>query len=823
MWIQANNSDADASHPETHFNYASDWRKAFVDTLEYAYGPLLVSLAFSYLVAMQDAVTELVIVQASDWATSSYFLDFFTAYSETADKGVGFERSIHAAFSSIKGLITGIAAIISLIFMTAMLFYAARIALNSRYLRPLKTEERDATSDDRTKQRGFGFEPPSKEERRFDDFLLVVTVMAPAFAVFWVALKAYFSAETATPVDYIPIITTRVGAADALITGIFTIGLLIILLAWLLWTSIKMRHNGKLKLTSTIPGTPFNLKIMIFIILALVTLAIWNPPTYQFLGPLAPAALFVGLIALAFATMTRHSVTFSFLRLPLLLLPVLLAFAVDMENSGWVLAAIWAVAVVLIWITRDKSRKSQRWAAMAMCVVPLFFIIHQRDLARCSSLAGCNIITGVLKSDNQNTQHDDIDKAFAAWDASRMADPAVAEEPVRIIAAQGGGLYTAYHTAYYLAHKADTDPVFADSIFAISGVSGGSVGAAAYWAVRASEQCADALPPTTCHRDGVNEVLARDYLSPVVATMLFRDVPDGVIPYTAAINQRTDRGYLLENLLSDKARLWRSENGLEDRNAPLQSRDLNTIAMVDSFPGTLGLPALLLNATDVHTGERRIAAPFSFADDRGAEMVIKLDDPTRDISVATGAVLSARFPVVTPPARLPINGQNHFIVDGGYFDNSGLETVADLLSALEKPLARIPIEVITFKVTDISCSPFQDDPNTAQDESSDPLPGKCADLMRNGDDGERMDLRPPTGAMRTPMVAFVSAWNARRDLSATRLETFLSLLRPKAVSTVTPSEIRTRDINFTLSWLLAQSTFKDICRQIEGGDGCSTL
>ena len=186
---------------------------------------------------------------------------------------------------------------------------------------------------------------------------------------------------------------------------------------------------------------------------------------------------------------------------------------------------------------------------MAMCIVPLFFVVYQRDLDRCSSLAGCNIITGVEKSAHTAAQHGAIVRAFATWNDARSTTPAVADQPVRIIAAQGGGLYTAYHTAYYLAHKADTDPVFADSIFAISGVSGGSVGAAAYWAVRASEQCKDAVPPTTCHRDGVNEVLARDYLSPVVATMLFRDVPDGIIPYTAAINQRTDRGYLLENLL----------------------------------------------------------------------------------------------------------------------------------------------------------------------------------------------------------------------------------------------------------------------------------
>jgi len=66
-------------------------------------------------------------------------------------------------------------------------------------------------------------------------------------------------------------------------------------------------------------------------------------------------------------------------------------------------------------------------------------------------------------------------QAFEKWSAQRDKRKAV-----YIVAAQGGGIYAAYHAGMFLDTVEDKYPEFAQHIFAISGVSGGSLGAAIF-------------------------------------------------------------------------------------------------------------------------------------------------------------------------------------------------------------------------------------------------------------------------------------------------------------------------------------------------------
>ncbi|MFX7866411.1 hypothetical protein ABTK37_20655, partial [Acinetobacter baumannii] len=52
--------------------------------------------------------------------------------------------------------------------------------------------------------------------------------------------------------------------------------------------------------------------------------------------------------------------------------------------------------------------------------------------------------------------------------------------PLYVVAAEGGGIYAATHAASFLAEIQDMCPGFSHHLFAISGVSGGSVGAAVF-------------------------------------------------------------------------------------------------------------------------------------------------------------------------------------------------------------------------------------------------------------------------------------------------------------------------------------------------------
>ena len=120
-------------------------------------------------------------------------------------------------------------------------------------------------------------------------------------------------------------------------------------------------------------------------------------------------------------------------------------------------------------------------------------------------------------------------------------------------------------------------------------------------------------------------------------------------------------------------------------------------------------PALLINTTEVGTGRPRVIAPFLFAEKRLNFLpiwnepwaaTIKSDQLARNIPLSAAATASARFPWITPAAwfndvefkpgtREPVTTggnpvlQTVQLVDGGYFDNSGVITALELIRAIK--------------------------------------------------------------------------------------------------------------------------------------------
>jgi hypothetical protein len=74
--------------------------------------------------------------------------------------------------------------------------------------------------------------------------------------------------------------------------------------------------------------------------------------------------------------------------------------------------------------------------------------------------------------------------AFVSWLQQRGLEPGKPPSgnpyPIFIVTAQGGGIYAAYNAAVFLARMQDLCPTFRRHLFAISAVSGGSVGAATF-------------------------------------------------------------------------------------------------------------------------------------------------------------------------------------------------------------------------------------------------------------------------------------------------------------------------------------------------------
>ena len=253
--------------------------------------------------------------------------------------------------------------------------------------------------------------------------------------------------------------------------------------------------------------------------------------------------------------------------------------------------------------------------------------------------------------------------------------------PVFVVAAAGGGIRAAYWTAVVLGTAADCtgSETWRRHLYAVSGVSGGSLGAIVHAA-----EVVEATPGGSANMaELARAVLADDHLSPVAAFLLFPDLFQRFLPHPIAA---FDRARALELSWEDSART--------SLGSSILSRPFLALWMK---PRRYALPALLLNSTRVETGQRAVLSNLDLTqgfpdviDPLATELGATPGDTYRlarlaNAPVSTAAHLSARFTYVSPAARVerePAGGLWGRLVDGGYFDNSGAATATDLLNEI---------------------------------------------------------------------------------------------------------------------------------------------
>ncbi|WP_282171078.1 patatin-like phospholipase family protein [Ruegeria atlantica] len=366
---------------------------------------------------------------------------------------------------------------------------------------------------------------------------------------------------------------------------------------------------------------------------------------------------------------------------------------------------------------------------------------------------------------------------------SRLQVP-TENSPVFLFAAQGGGLYAAYHTAFYLATRADKEPGFTRNVFIVSGVSGGSIGAAVYWAIRKSGVCVSPGTDSECHRNAVRQILDRDFLAHALTGLFFRDNLDNFVPISTLSKQPIDRGRMLENALGRSINLWLDDVGQVDDGVKANENLLDT-PLANSWDELLGAPLLLFNTTRVSDGKKIVLSPFDGLSLNETGRIFMEDD--LELTVGNAAVMSARFPIVTPPGRVFAGNtrqdsilQVQQLADGGYFDNSGLDTLNEFIPSISQHLDDRPINLMVFR-------------------SQEPrLPGAIK------------------GTISAPISAFHKAWKARTEQTVRRL-TVVYGDAPGADPTVRVCfvEAEIEKVNFTVSWYLSQTTFKAIEDRVE--------
>lgn len=293
--------------------------------------------------------------------------------------------------------------------------------------------------------------------------------------------------------------------------------------------------------------------------------------------------------------------------------------------------------------------------------------------------------------------------------------------PVFVIATEGGGIRAAYFTASLLGALQDVCPSFAQHTIAISGVSGGSVGMAAFGAYTADIKandvpntgCADAIGKATqLARTRMRRAMDADLLSPLLGAFLFPDALQRILPVPVPA---FDRVRALEYTFEQS---WR--RACHEQSAEPCDGDRLARSVADLY-GSSDVPYLFFNVTEVESGRivplssaRLGKPPAPHADGAcvGADVTSGSGQVLQDIlarsigrvdggnpPLSTAAVLSARFPYVTPAGRIEIAQDYHGAkcvrryVDGGYFENSGSWLVATVVGSFLREIATAENEI----------------------------------------------------------------------------------------------------------------------------------
>jgi hypothetical protein len=359
-------------------------------------------------------------------------------------------------------------------------------------------------------------------------------------------------------------------------------------------------------------------------------------------------------------------------------------------------------------------------AVLVVVLSNLFILGDGLRIPMLSILVGSAIALGVLDlNDNHRVplvEHArskapaDAGRAFARWYATRQDREYYSDNdepyPVFIVAAAGGGAYAAHYAATFLARMQDSCPNFAQHVFAISGVSGGSVGAslfaglAKHKARNAEHVDCTFAPADRYFEKRTQKFFEQDFLSPVVAAGLFPDFVQRFLPFPVG---RFDRSRALDasieaawrDMAEDAARENPADAGLVN---PFEQPFLD---LWTSQSDEEAVPALILNTTEVANGYRVVISPITTGTTASTQwskiarlhpLLPPSDTPGMrpDIKLSTAAGISARFPWVLPAASVETGAERKRmrLVDGGYVEGSGIDVARQLLKALKVAVER---------------------------------------------------------------------------------------------------------------------------------------
>ena len=347
-----------------------------------------------------------------------------------------------------------------------------------------------------------------------------------------------------------------------------------------------------------------------------------------------------------------------------------------------------------------------------------------------------------IKDEADASKNISLAEAVKRWKTVNNCTDDLSKCPRPILIAGAGASRAAYMTSTVVGALVDLGKskpeIYGDirsRIFAMSTVSGSSVGAVVMRAAfhdAADRGTPDTPPcltrgtgswfgypngkfnPKESWRDCFQAILAGDFLSPVFVAMAYRDN----FPLPNLLNRQplwSDRAVMLEEAFERRYHRFTVEG---ERPTPCPAEPKPAEKGTDGLCRPFGhhpdpkvvktwVPLLFINGTSVFTGRRIVVSDIKASDTMksgGTLMPLAYDlgeirrwkkpetekksetEKGENIRLSTASTMSARFPVVSPHGLLRNlwGDSNDYIVDGGYFENDGLVTIADLAAALQK-------------------------------------------------------------------------------------------------------------------------------------------
>lgn len=285
---------------------------------------------------------------------------------------------------------------------------------------------------------------------------------------------------------------------------------------------------------------------------------------------------------------------------------------------------------------------------------------------------------------------------FDQWYAKLQAESGNPNPAVYIVATEGGGIRAAYWTAAVLTAIQEQSPEFSKHLFAISSVSGGSLGSATFTSLVASGKNGghdDCGQDQQSIRFAAQQALSYDFLAPTLGSLLHADLAQRFLP----VGFIPDRQRALEH---GWERGWKV--GVRPADDYFGS---GMLAMYSAHANDL-LPSMFLNATNVERGRRSIASNCAIDPKEVADTDDLFAELKRDMPISAAAGNSARFTYVSPAGSLRPDGkyytdlQGH-VVDGGYFENSGAATATDIARVVKAAHAGVDLRLILIKFINI--------------------------------------------------------------------------------------------------------------------------